>query len=110
MNLDLFREVNEGRGKYALFKVRALAKLDVGGLPRGIYNAIRTLENAGVWDWGEEGSESEFFVIRLKDKHAFTALVAYADSADRDDEEWAGEIYELADKAGHNHPNCERPD
>jgi hypothetical protein len=52
----------------------------------------------------------EFFVIRLKDKYAFRALVAYAASAEADGEtEWADEIRKLAFKAL-NHPNKHKPD
>ena len=95
MRLD--RNINaNGRGKYALIKLRAIPHdPDWGGIPRGIWNAIRTLENAGVWDWGHT-EDSEFFVIRLKDVNAAQGLAAYADSAELYDPEWAAEVRGLA--------------
>ena len=114
MKLDRNTERNKGRGKYALIKCRDLAAFREPGinllLPVDIYDAIKTLENAGVLDWGEVGSDGEFFVIRLKDKYAQTALYAYADAADEDDEEWAHEVGEMAARSGPAHPNCKRPD
>ena len=84
MRLD--RNVNnDGKGKYALINLRT--------------NKV---------EWGEN-LEDEFFVIKLKDKHAAAALRAYADSVYRDDEEFAKEIHILADKA-HKHPLKKAPD
>lgn len=53
--------------------------------------------------------DTEFFVIRLKDKHAATALAAYATSAYQGDIEYAHEVMELASRAFHN-PNKKQPD
>ena len=77
MKLD--RNMNpSGRGKYALLKLREL-----GGVSRAeICMALETLEELSVAqveravDFGET-SDSEFFVIRLKDKFAAPALLAY---------------------------------
>ncbi len=113
MKLD--RNINpDGRGKYALVLMRRLHGLaeyqtDLK-VPKGITNAIRTLENAGLIDWGSEGTPSEFFVIRPKDQYANAALRAYADAARQDDPEWALEVETLAIRSGANHRDCKRPD
>lgn len=116
MKLD--RNLNhDGHGKYALLKLRELDHLDdagsmltfYNGIPRGIRNALKTLENAGILDWGDT-EDSEFFVIRLKDVNTQAALIAYAGAAKRDDAEWAREILALAARSGPNHPHCKRPD
>ncbi len=85
MKLD--RNINpDGRGKYALIKLRELY-IDHGDTP-----------------------DTEFFVIRLKDKYAEAALRAYADAAIIDGEsEWGLEVGALAAKAA-AHPNKRKPD
>jgi hypothetical protein len=113
MKLD--RNLNEdGRGKYAVLKLRRLALFDdgktFGGLDKKIAAAIRTLDRAGILDWGQPGTESEFFLIRLKDKYAQGCLRSYATDAARDDTEYAGEIFEMANRAGPSSPFCKRPD
>ena len=65
MKLD--RNINpNGRGKYALLKLRELDK-DRDGKTLGeapeIIGALAVLEHAGILDWGMQGTESEFFVI-----------------------------------------------
>lgn len=119
MKLDRNIEGNGGRGKYALLKLRNLegwpdyfgTPRKDGAIPAGLYNAIKTLENAEILDWGTSDSESEFFVIRLKDKYSASALFGYADAADRDGEhEFAAEIREMAFRAGPAHPDCKKPD
>lgn len=93
-------------GKYALLKLRNMSdktpNLDVDA-------ALRTLDEHGILDWGNT-DETEFFVIRLKDKYAAAALAGYASKAREDDPEYAYDIAELADRAGENHPNCKKPD
>ena len=118
MKLDRNIEGNEGRGKYALLNLRKMppgytyfGAMKPGFIPTGIYNALRTLENAGILDWGVTKSESEFFVIRLKDRYAGLALFAYAKAAlDDGNKEWGEEVRALAVRAGPVHPNCKRPD
>ena len=114
MKLD--RNVNaNGRGKYALLKLR---KLDEFTDPAGpfqkvaepIVAAIKTLDDAGILDWGVQGTEAEFMVIRLKDKYAKEALWAYGNEADKDDHEYAAEIFEMAYRSGSNSPFCKKPD
>ena len=57
-----------------------------------------------------KGQENEFFVIKLKDKYAEEALLAYANAAEKDDPEWANEVREMASRAGKNSPWCKAPD
>jgi len=59
---------------------------------------------------GLPGTENEFFVIKLKDKHAYAALDAYAHSVENDDPEFAAEVRELSLRSGPLHPNCKQPD
>lgn len=114
MKLDRNIEGNEGRGKYALLKLREYYDTLRGTFanpPPEIINAIKVLEDARILDWGLEGSESEFFVIRLKDKYAGLALFAYAKAAfDDGNKEWGEEIRGLAARSGPVHPKCKRPD
>lgn len=104
MKLD--RNINVGGGgKYALLRLRTMR----AGMTPEIYAATKVLEDAGILDWGNT-VDSEFFVIRLKDKYAAGALADYAVQAMQDDPEYAHEISELADRAGDNHPSCKKPD
>jgi hypothetical protein len=114
MLLDRNIPENEGRGKYAIIKLRALAlcieQSAFGGLHPPVAKAIEVLEKAGVLDWGIDQTSSEFFLIRLKDAYAQAALRAYADAARGDDPEYAAEIDALAQRSGPAHPNCQKPD
>lgn len=112
MKLD--RNINaNGMGKYALLKLRALETFRdqgaFGEVDPAIANAIHTLEEAGILDWGDK-PETEFFVIRLKDHYANHALTAYARIAEKFDPEYAAEIFEMAGRAGQNSPFCKEPD
>lgn len=87
MKLD--RNINsDGRGKYRLWNQRRQAWDD----------------DCGV------GEPNEFFVIKLKDRHAQVALDAYADSVERADPEYAAEVRDLADRAGERSLFCKEPD
>lgn len=113
MKLD--RNINANKlGKYALLRLRKLeeyiAQETFGELAPEIAAAIKTLETAGILDWGLEGTEGEFFVCRLKDKYALDALTAYATAAYGDDIEYAAEISEMALRSGPRSPWCKRPD
>lgn len=113
MKLD--RHINiDKRGKYALLKLRRLDDWLQSGafaeVPQAIRNAFKILEDAGMVDYGTAGTESEFFVIRLKDKYAASGLYGYANAAAIDDEEYAGEVEELASRAGPASPFCKKPD
>jgi hypothetical protein len=111
MKLDRNIPSNEGRGKYALLLLR---KLPASGARTSwaapIWDAIRLLEREGVIDWGNHGSESEFFVMRLKDRYAGAGLDGYANAASLDDLEYAEEVREMANRAGPYHPACKNPD
>lgn len=114
MKLD--RNINDdGMGKYALILMRRLSECETGAIfgPRWthkVQQAIVTLEKVGALDWGTAGTDAEFFLIRLKDRHAAAALSAYARSAEEQGEhEWAAEVRALATVAA-MHPNKKQPD
>lgn len=112
MKLDRNLNAN-GMGKYALLKLRKLEEMrsgTFGELPPSVTAAIKLLEREGILDWGD-APETEFFVIRLKDKYARGPLCEYATAAEMDGEwEYGKEVRELASRAGPAHPNCKRPD
>lgn len=112
MRLDRTTD-SDGRGKYALLKLRRLRELQGALTDEGkkqIVEAFDLLEATGILDWGNVGSESEFFVIKLRDKNASHGLHGYAAAALRDDLEYANEVTALALRSGANHPNCKQPD
>lgn len=126
MKLD--RNINgTGRGKYGLIKTRRLmdvimtvredgddneASMVKLKLAMKVRNAIELLEETGILDWGAAGSESEFFVIKLRDRNARAALLAYVAKASGPggDDELAADVKTLADRAGINSPFCKKPD
>jgi hypothetical protein len=103
MKLD--RNLGIGRGKYALIKLRDSGPLEESLNPE-LVPVLITPVNAV--DFGGT-ADTDFFVIRLKDKYAAKALTAYACAAAEDDPEYAEEILELA-RLAENHPNKKRPD
>lgn len=108
MRLDRNLNLN-GKGKYALIKLRVLPP-DVE-TEEEIYQSIIGVDKIEeVIDLGRVGSDSEFFVIRLKDKHARAALEAYAQSCiDDGDHEFGYEVREMAERAK-RFPNSRHPD
>ena len=112
MKLDRNLNLN-GMGKYALLKLRQLEdyreQTPFGDIAKPIADALQLLQDRGILDWGNT-PETEFFVIRLKDKYARGALQNYADAARQDDPEYAGEIYDMAERSGAASPWCKRPD
>lgn len=119
MKLDRNLPDNEGRGKYAILKLRSLEDYhipaDVGGPFAGygpeINQALEILDKKGLIDWGEAGTDREFFLIRLKDKYAQPALYAYAEAANEDgDSEFANEVVDMAMRSGISSPWCKKPD
>lgn len=124
MKLD--RNINgTGRGKYGLVNHRRLfevispvrefadgneASMIKLRLAMKVRSAIKLLEDAGIIDWGDEGTASEFFVIKLRDENASHALEAYANMARIDDEELGADVQELAMRAGSHSPFCKKPD
>ncbi len=102
MKLD--RNINpDGKGKYALIKLRRQEK----PFSNEAFAAAELLRSQGLVDFGDT-QDSDFFVIRLKDKYASKALNAYAAAALEDDPEYANEIFHLAQLAA-DHPNKQRP-
>lgn len=103
MRLD--RNINDdGKGKYALVKIRQ----QPGPIPFKCHQAVETLEAAGLVDFGRT-PDSEFFVIKLRDKYAAPALVSYANAAMADDPEYANDVLVLALRA-QDHPGKKKPD
>lgn len=102
MKLD--RNTNpDGRGKYALVLLRKVDQLDrhpelQAGIQAELQAAIDLLASMGLVDYGST-PDTDFFVIRLKDKYAAAALKAYSDEAFKDDPEYGQEILNLAARA-----------
>ena len=88
-------------GKYALIKLR-VAK------PTIYTDLQQALIPLKALDMGDT-DDTHFFVIRLKDKYAAPALLAYAEAAAKDDPEYAAEIMELA-RLAETHLNKHIPD
>ena len=114
MKMDRNIPENDGAGKYAIINMRKLRELCPGGtfeeFSPGVTEALRVLEQVGALEWGAPGAEDEFFVIKLKDRHADVALGAYAASVQRSDPEFALEVLELATRAGPANRFCKEPD
>ena len=113
MKLDRNLEDNEGRGKYAVLLLRKLSDYEAGTfgiLPKELVEAIKTLERYELIDWGRQGTESEFFLLRLKDEYALPALEAYAGAIEEHDFEFATEVRELARRSGPYSQWCKKPD
>lgn len=90
------------RGKYALIKLRESAVITMD-------NGEKTCVPSFAVDYGNT-PDTDFFVIRLKDKYASSTLNAYAKAADEDGEpEYANEVRELA-RLAENSPCKKRPD
>jgi len=86
MKLDR-NQGSDGLGKYALLNLRK-----------------------NIIEWGRTEEEDEFFVIKLKDRHAKPALLAYAKSIAPSNPEFASEIINLANRAGTDSKWCKEPD
>lgn len=99
----------EGRGKYAVLKLRRLHDARAG-LPMEVLAAVQTLDDHGLIEWGESGTRGEFFNVSLKDVHAQPALIAYAGSAMLVDPEYARDVRELAARSGPGSRWCKDPD
>ena len=95
MKMD--RDINkDGKGKYALVKLREISC----ELPTKKALADAISNNPHCLDFGEHGEDSEFFIIRLKDKYAPKALAAYARSAELDGNiEWARSVFNMAQRS-----------
>lgn len=102
--MQLDRNTNpDHRGKYGLIQLRHTKKT------LGQIDALLCQDGEPFTvDWGNTPN-SEFFVIRLRDKYAAPALAAYAMAAYRDDPEYGLEVLNLAKEAA-EHPNQKIPD
>ncbi len=98
------------RGKYALIKLRDTTASTEAIKNRTFVVGQRSTDTVKLdVDLGDT-EDSDFFVIRLKDKYAGQALRAYADAAWADgDKEYAGEIHDLA-RLAEQHPSKRKPD
>lgn len=101
MKLD--RNKDGAGGKYAVVRLREVPH---DGEARAHLDALVT---GGFVEMGSVGDADEFFVVKLKDRYAAAALVAYAEAAASDDPEYAIEVLELAARAM-AHPNRKTPD
>lgn len=96
------------RGKYALIKLR-ISSITPALVKSALASQIDSVQvEPRAIDFGNS-LETDFFVIRLKDKYAEPALKAYAEAAMKDDSEYAEEIKELA-RLAHIHPSKRKPD
>ena len=111
----------DGDGKYALIRKRRIRELRnraAGGDEAAVSDvdlmdaALTALAELGVLDDSVVGEPGEFFVLRLRDVFAEPALRAYAAAvrAKGEDEEYAADIDEMADRAGTRSPFSKHPD
>jgi hypothetical protein len=108
MKLD--RNINpDGRGKYALVLLRNVNAMPEGEQKNEVLRCLDILSEHDVVDLGDENTDGEFFVLRLRDVGAPIALGAYASCFRQTDPEWAAEVSRLAEKA-YAHPNKKQPD
>jgi len=108
MKLDRNIPGNNGRGKYAIVKLRKLKEFDSLTLET-LKGALELLEEYGVLDYGDT-PKTEFFVLRLKDYFAQVALTAYAKRAESFDSEYAHEVSLLAARSGPDSLFCKTPE
>ena len=93
----------DGKGKYALVRLR-------GRQSPVVKASLTNLDVNHRLDWGRPNEKDEFFVIKLRDRYARDALLAYAEAAQEDDPEWATEVAVLASRSGFLSAHCKRPD
>lgn len=94
------------KAKYAVINLRKIP-----GNPRTPADlAAAILEHPESVEFGEVGSENEFFVLKLKDRFAPGALFSYANAAEEVDVDYSMEVRGLGLRAGPNHPHCKIPD
>jgi hypothetical protein len=103
MRLD--RTAGNGTGKYAVVRLR---KVDAAANDEA-HASLNRLAVGGFVEFGRPGDDEEFFVIKLKDRYAESALRAYAMAAFEDDPEYAEDIMGLARRAA-THPQRKKPD
>lgn len=101
-----------GRNKYGLIKNRRVDEIMVGTeeyTKMKLQDALTALKDLGVLDAGDS-PDTEFFVMRLKDRFAGPALQTYAMHASAHDIEYGTEVNRLAKRSGMSHPFCKLPD
>lgn len=115
--MELDRNINpDGLGKYALINLRKLNETCAEQSAflrwtREVEDALAVLEKAGVLEWGQKGSETEFFLIKLRDIYAPDALLAYAKAAIAGgDSQFGAQVWDLAARSGIASPHAKRPD
>lgn len=102
------RAVNpNGRCKYALVR---LDKIPGTHIPSDAEIAAAIMANPGIVEHSIPGSKDEFLAIKLKDAFSYSAIAAYAEAAKPIDAQYASDIFEVAMRAGPNHPLCHIPD
>lgn len=113
MKLDRNIEENQGEGKYAIINLRRARAIRDGENKEDkttLAEGMEALESLGLIEWGEPGSEDEFFVIKLKDRSAAAGLRGYAIDARNYDPEWYREVSAMADRAGPHSPYMKTSD
>lgn len=105
--MTLCRNNPTGKGKYAVLPLKKITP----DISDEVKQAIAVLEAAGLIEYGLPGTEEEFFVLKLKDRFSRSALLAYAEEADKSgDVELAEGVFGLSATAGVNSPFCKFPD
>ena len=103
--MQLDRNKNpDGVGKYALVLLRRAHPIPLASAEE--WNRKYYVVEESCMDFGRE---NEFFVLRLKDKHAAAALFAYSESIAAEDPEFSMQVRDLAVKS-EEHPNRHAPD
>lgn len=87
----------DGKCKYALVRLDKLRKMPEHLLVvKSAIKALDELAALGFLEYGQPGTDEEFFAIKLKDISAPSALFSYAEFAELSDPELAKDVRELA--------------
>jgi len=97
----------QGKGKYLLINCRKMDKAPAKTLVKMKEYYLIPVEAV---EGGAPGEIDEFFLIKLRDRHALPALEAYSESIKPIDPEFAEEISQLAARSGRFSPFCKDPD
>jgi len=119
--MKLLRNIPErkGRCKYALIRLDKLGLSDtqIGNmtLTELLFCLSSTPRADGtkledLIEFGEPGSENEFFTVKLKDRNSPAALAAYSGRIHAKDPGMADDVFQLIERAGQNHLSCKDPD
>jgi hypothetical protein len=108
--MKLMRNVTpDGQCKYAAIRMDRLALLPTDQ-QRDALTALMLLNGMDLLENPRPGEREEFFLVKLKDRNSPEALLAYAAKAEPRDPELAGDVRELAARAGVNSPWSKEPD